>query len=214
MTERVDRTLLRSFTYATVTHIDSYRQDVRSGRSPVDLWLQSWPWHRATGGRVKAKVLLKWAKLGWSGPEEGQYGPAGGEVSGAAVQWFRLHYIDGLQLLNLPWPSAGSNVGHWGVQDEKKIGEGWATKIYLTKQGWSCFWGCSDGRVFTTTDWGAEIEFGAQPKNMSWGEHKTQSLLDGSDVLTHKQDDGSRRRGRKQRSRYGRGNVQYYVTDW
>lgn len=43
-----------------------------------------------------------------------RYGPAGGKVSGAAVQWFRLHYIDGLQLLNLPWPSAGSNVGHWG----------------------------------------------------------------------------------------------------
>ena len=26
---------------------------------------------------------------------------------------------------------------------------------------------------------------------MSWGEHKTQSPLDGSDVLTHKQDDSA-----------------------
>ena len=125
-------------------------------------------------GTMKAqagpKVLLKWAKLGWSGPERVQCGPAGGEVSGTAVQWFRLHYIDGLQLLNLPWPSAGSNVGHRGVRDEKSIGEGWATKIYLTKQGWSSFWSHGHGRVFTTPDWGAEIEFGAQPKKMSWGE--------------------------------------------
>lgn len=53
-----------------------------------------------------------------------QFGPAGGEVGEVAVQWLGLHYIDGLQLLNLPWPSAGCNVGHWGVQDEKSVGEG------------------------------------------------------------------------------------------
>lgn len=174
---------------------------------------ESWLWLWAWRGRSKAKVLLKWAKLGWSRPEEGRYGPAGREVSGAPVQWFRLHYIDGLQLLNLPWPSAGSNVGHWGVQDEKST-EGWASKIYLTKQGWSRFCDCSIGRVFTTSDWGAEIEFGAQLKKMSWGEYKTQSPLDGSDVLTHKQDDSKTRwRGRKQRSGDGRANVRYCVTE-
>lgn len=52
-----------------------------------------------------------------------QSSAAGGQVGGVAVQRFRLHYIDGLQLLNLPRPSAVSNVGHWGVQDEKSIGE-------------------------------------------------------------------------------------------
>lgn len=98
---------------------------------------------------------------------------------GEAVR-LKLHYIDGLQLLNLPWPSAGSNVGHWGVQDEK--GEGWATKIYLTKQGWSSFSHGTHGQDFATTDWPAEIEFGAQPKSMSRGQHKTQSPLDDCDV--------------------------------
>lgn len=71
--------------------------------------------------------------------------------------------------------------------------------------------------VFTTSDWGAEIEFGAQPKKMSWGEHKTQSPLDGSDVLTHKQDDGESERveTRKEAKKLGagRGNVQYCVTE-
>lgn len=79
-------------------------------------------WHWAWRGRCLGQsFLLKWAKLGWSGPEGVHYGPAGGEVSGAAVQWFRLHYIDGLQLLNLPWPSAGSNVGHWGGSRMKRV---------------------------------------------------------------------------------------------
>lgn len=41
-------------------------------------------------------------------------GAAGKEVCTAIVHWLVLHYIDRLQLLNLPWPSAGSNVGHRG----------------------------------------------------------------------------------------------------
>ncbi len=54
-----------------------------------------------------------------------------------------------------------------------------------------------------------------KPKKMSWGEHKTQSPLDGSDVLTHKQDNSKSRRGRerKQSSGDGRGNVHYCVTE-
>lgn len=62
---------------------------------------------------------------------------------------------------------------------------------------------------FTTFDWGTEIEFSAQPKKISWGEHKIRSPVDGSDVLTHKQDDSKsgRRRGRKHRVEDGRGNV-------
>lgn len=71
----------------------------------------------------------------WSEPsqaEGGQQRPAGGKVSGAAVRRLRLHYIDGLQLLNLSWPSAGSNVGHRGGPGWKSVGEGWATKIYPT----------------------------------------------------------------------------------
>lgn len=51
---------------------------------------------------------------------EGKEGTAGEEVCRAVVQWLRLHYIDGLQLLNLPWPSAGSNVGHWGGSGMKR----------------------------------------------------------------------------------------------
>ncbi len=79
-------------------------------------------------GHEEAKAGPKFYKSGPSmaeaGLKVGRQGPAGGEVSRAAVQWFRLHNIDGLQCLNLPWPSAGSNVGHWGVQDEKNAGEG------------------------------------------------------------------------------------------
>lgn len=39
-----------------------------------------------------------------------------------------------------------------------------------------------------------KIEFGAQPKKMSWGQHKAQSPLDDTDVLSHKQDDHNRKR--------------------
>lgn len=70
---------------------------------------------------------------------------------------------------------------------------------------------------FTASAWGAEIEFGAQTKKMSCGEHKTQSPLDGSDVLTHKQDNGMRRRRRRRGKQDGsgdrRGNVEYCVTE-
>lgn len=135
-------------------------------------WKESWFWHRARRGRSGAKVVLKWAKLGWSRPEGGPDGPAGGEVSGAAVQWFRLHNVDGLQRLHLPWPSAGSNAGHRGVQDEKKIGEGWATKIYLTKRRLQQLLRPKrrTGFLFYYRWIGAlEIAFGAHPKKISWG---------------------------------------------
>lgn len=73
---------------------------------------------RAHFGQEEAKARPKFYQSGPSLPEAGlkggRYSPAGGEVSRAAAQWFRLHYIDGLQLLNLHWPSAGANVGHWG----------------------------------------------------------------------------------------------------
>lgn len=53
------------------------------------------------------------------------------------------------------------------------------------------------------------------PKRCPGGEHKTQSPLDGCDVLTHKQDDSKSRsgRGRRQRSGDGWGNVWHCVTE-
>lgn len=46
-------------------------------------------------------------------PEAGRAELADSGRCGEAV-WLKLRYIDGLPLLNLPWPSAGSNVGQLG----------------------------------------------------------------------------------------------------
>lgn len=118
--------------------VDSFVRWEQLSLCAIMLGNQKRSWFCDWAGRAltRAKVSLKAARLGWSRPVVKRYSPAGREVSTAVVQWFSLHYIDGLQLLNLHWPSADSNAGHWGVRDEKKIGKGWATKIYPTKQSW------------------------------------------------------------------------------
>lgn len=126
---------------------------------------------------------------------------------GEAVR-LKLHYSDGLQLLNLPWPSAGSNVGHWGVQDEKHKGEGWATKIYLTNRAgapsqtaWTGFyyhWLGSWDWIWCSTQ--KDVSGATQDAKPTWW------LWRGTNRMIE------RERGRKQQSEDGRGRAQSYTV--
>lgn len=76
MTEKADRIVLRSFTYATVTNIKPYRQDMRQlanlvkqeqlGGSVITMRIEKRADFGAghERGQSGAKVLLKWARLG------------------------------------------------------------------------------------------------------------------------------------------------------
>lgn len=138
---------------------------------------------------------LKWAKPSWATVARSSC------RWGEAVQWLRLHYIDGLQLLNLPRSSEVSNVGHWGggggggVFGMKRAREKDELRRFIWPSRAEALSKASPrGQVFTTTDWGAEIEFGGQTKKTSRGRRQTQSSLDDFDGLGHKQDDGKTKR--------------------
>lgn len=61
-------------------------------------------------------------------------------------------------------------------------------RFIWVNSGWGSFWGSTHGQVFTTVERGAEIEFGLQPKKMSWGGQKKQRNANLMTLIRHKQD--------------------------